>query len=76
MTHRVSGRTGAKVARQLNALRLASTPDQLDQPGWGYHRLTGDMIGRHALTVSRNWRLTFGWDGADAVDVDPEDYHG
>jgi len=21
------------------------------------------------------WRITFGWDGADAVDVDLEDYH-
>jgi hypothetical protein len=28
------------------------------------------------MTVSRNWRLTFGWEGEDAVDVDLEDYHG
>jgi proteic killer suppression protein len=28
------------------------------------------------LIVSRNWRLTFGWDGQDAVELDLEDYHG
>lgn len=32
--------------------------------------------GRYALTVSRNWRITFAWKGEDAVDVDLEDYHG
>jgi plasmid maintenance system killer protein len=25
--------------------------------------------------ASGNWPITFGWDGADAVDVDLEDYH-
>ena len=33
------------------------------------------MAGRFAITVSRNWRLTFGFDGDDAVQVDLEDYH-
>jgi len=28
------------------------------------------------MTVSRNWRLTFGWDGEDAIELDLEDYHG
>jgi proteic killer suppression protein len=34
------------------------------------------LKGRYAMTVSRNWRLTFAWDGEDAVHVDLEDYHG
>ena len=29
--------------------------------------------GRYAS--KRNWRITFGWDSEDAVDVDLEDYH-
>jgi proteic killer suppression protein len=37
--------------------------------------LTGDLKGRFAVSVSPNWRITFGWDGEDAVD-DLEDYHG
>ena len=43
---------------------------------YGFHGLTGDQAGRLSITVSRNWRITFGFDGEDAVDVDLEDYHG
>jgi proteic killer suppression protein len=28
------------------------------------------------LHFLNNWRLTFGWDGEDAIEVDLEDYHG
>ena len=42
----------------------------------GFHALRGDLKGRYAMIVSRNWRLTFGWDGEDAIEVDLEDYHG
>jgi len=44
--------------------------------GTGFHALRGNLRGRYAMTVSRNWRMTFGWDGEDAVDIDLEDYHG
>lgn len=30
---------------------------------------------RYAVSVSGNWRITFAFDGEDAVDVDLEDYH-
>ena len=43
---------------------------------YGFHALTGDKAGRYAITVSRNWRITFAFDGQDAIDVDLEDYHG
>lgn len=33
------------------------------------------MAGRYAVDATGNWRVTFAWDGADAVDVDLEDYH-
>ena len=38
--------------------------------------MRGDLTDRYAMTVSRNWRMTFGWDGEGAVDIDLEDYHG
>lgn len=65
----------SKVGRQLSALDLANAVSEMDQLGWGLHALTGDQRGRFALTVSRNWRLTFSWQDGDAVDVDLEDYH-
>jgi proteic killer suppression protein len=37
--------------------------------------LKGKMKGRYAVDASGNWRLTFGWDGNDPIEVDLEDYH-
>jgi len=37
--------------------------------------LAGDRKGTYAVTVSGNWRITFRFDGKDAIDVDLEDYH-
>lgn len=65
-----------KVERLLDGLDRARRPEDLDFPGSGFHALKGDLKGRYALTVSRNWRLTFGWVDDDATDVDLEDYHG
>ena len=38
-------------------------------------KLTGDRKGSFAVSVSGNWRLTFRFQGEDAVDVQLEDYH-
>jgi proteic killer suppression protein len=59
----------------LDALDVAEAPEDLNTIGAGFHRLKGKPT-RWAVSVSPNWRLTFGWDGEDAVDVDLEDYHG
>lgn len=65
-----------KIDLLLNALDAAKKPDDMKFPGSGFHSLTGNMAGRYALNVSRNWRLTFAWEDADAIDLDLEDYHG
>jgi len=39
------------------------------------HALKGEMTGRFAVDASGNWRVTFAWNGEDAIDVDLEDYH-
>ena len=65
-----------KIDRQLMLLDAASRPEDMDVVTYGFHALTGDMAGRFAVTVSRNWRLTFAFIDGDAVDVDLEDYHG
>jgi toxin HigB-1 len=64
-----------KIHLLLSALDRASRPGDMAFPGSGFHALTGNQAGRYALTVSRNWRLTFGWREMDAIDVDLEDYH-
>ena len=39
------------------------------------HQLQGRRRGIWSARVSGNWRITFRFDGADAVDIDYEDYH-
>ena len=45
-------------------------------PNFGFHPLTGDRKGEFAMTVTRNWRLTFRkFDDRTVADLDLEDYH-
>ncbi len=46
-------------------------------PNFGLHELSGDRSGTWSMTVTKNWRLTFGVDAEGAlIDMDLEDYHG
>lgn len=46
-------------------------------PNFGLHGLTGDRKGAYAMTVTRNWRLTFTKvDDETIANLDLEDYHG
>jgi proteic killer suppression protein len=64
-----------EIARVLTLLDEAATPVELNLPGLRLHELTGDRRGTCSVTITGNWRITFGWEGADAIDVDLEDYH-
>jgi proteic killer suppression protein len=56
-------------------LGAAVSPDDMNLPGYRFHGLKGRDKGRYAVDASGNWRVTFGWDGKDAIEVDLEDYH-
>lgn len=64
-----------RVAIILANLGAAVSPDDMNLPGYRFHGLKGRDKGRYAVDASGNWRITFAWDGKDAVDVDLEDYH-
>jgi proteic killer suppression protein len=64
-----------RIRRILLALDSARRPEALDLPGLRLHPLRGREKGRYAVDASGNWRLTFGWDGEDAIDLYLEDYH-
>ena len=64
-----------KLNRQLTALNQASAAKQMDVPGWRLHLLGGDLNGHWSIWVNGNWRLTFAFEGQDAVLVDYQDYH-
>lgn len=60
---------------QLGRLDAARSAAEMNLPGWRWHPLTGDLKGRWAVWVDENWRLTFSFEGSDAVFVDYQDYH-
>lgn len=64
-----------RVSRILRALDAASSPQAMILPGYKFHGLRGRDKGRYSVWVTGNYRITFAFDGEDAVDVDLEDYH-
>jgi proteic killer suppression protein len=59
----------------LTTLHLASTPLDMNRPGWDWHALKGDLTGHWSVSVNGNWRLTFAFEDKDAILVDYQDYH-
>jgi toxin HigB-1 len=64
-----------RIRRILLALDAAKSPDHMNVPGFRFHPLKGHDRGRYAVDASGNWRVTFAWDGEDAIEIDLEDYH-
>ena len=53
-----------------------SFEDLAKPPNYGFHALKGDRKGAFAMTVTRNWRLTFvKVDERTVGELDLEDYH-
>jgi proteic killer suppression protein len=61
------------VSRTVRDLDAATRPEQVQPAGFQLDPLQG--VECWAIRVTGNWRITFGWDGADAVAVDLGDYH-
>lgn len=65
----------AKLARQLAQLNAATTPGDMNIPGWRLHPLERDLAGHWAVWVNGNWRLTLRFEKGDAVLVNCQDDH-
>jgi proteic killer suppression protein len=71
----INAKHAPRIERLLDRLEAASRPEDMNIPGFKFHGLAGFDPQRFAVSVSGNWRITFAFDGEDAVDVDLEDYH-
>lgn len=60
---------------QLTMLDKAKSAQDMNAPGWRLHALSGSLAGHYSITVNGNWRVTFRFEGEDAVLVDYQDYH-
>ncbi len=65
-----------RLAAMLGRLNVSTSPQGMNLPGWGLHPLKGrEFKGHFSVWVSGNWRMTFMFEGTDAVLVDYQDYH-
>lgn len=71
----IQAKHAQKLSLQLALLNTAKQPEDLNAPGWRLHPLRGELNGHWAVMVSGNWRLTFKFEGEDAILVDYQDYH-
>ncbi|MBA2490753.1 MAG: type II toxin-antitoxin system RelE/ParE family toxin [Gammaproteobacteria bacterium] len=71
----IPARSAARIERTLDRLDAALSAQDMNLPGYRFHRLKGDRKGACAIAVTGNWRITFRFEGEDAIEVDLEDYH-
>jgi proteic killer suppression protein len=66
-----------RLRRMLVYIDAIRSADELRvPPNFGAHQLAGERKGEWALTVTKNWRMTFRISAAGAIeDMDLEDYH-
>ena len=73
-TRRIGADYLRKCVRILQALEVATRPEEMNVAGYRFHRLQGNPP-RWSVRVSGNYRVTFAWLGESAEGVDFEDYH-
>ena len=71
----IQGRHASRLRLMLSRLDDATEARDMDAPGWKLHALKGDLKGHWAVWVDGNTRLTFAFEGKDAIQVDYQDYH-
>ena len=72
---RVDPKLRSRVARIVAALNAAESPLDLALPAYRLHELQGAEAGTWSVTVNKNWRITFRFEGSNVCDVDLIDYH-
>ena len=73
-SRRIGSQYIGRCTRILQLLEVAMTPEDMNISGYRFHGLLGKPP-RWSVRVTGNYRVTFGWSGEDAEEVDFEDYH-
>jgi proteic killer suppression protein len=64
-----------KLSIQLATLDTAKNVVRMNVPGWDLHPLKGGLKDHWSVKVNGNWRMTFRFEGENAILVDYQDYH-
>ncbi len=71
----IQAQHATRLKLQLAKLDTALSSDDMNLPNWRLHPLKGNLQNHWAVWVDKNWRLTFTFEGNNAVLVDYQDYH-
>lgn len=75
----IDARLAERIRNMVAYLLAAASVNELKTPpNFGFHLLKGDRAGSCAMTVTKNWRLTFSVTDVQTIidlDLDLEDYH-
>jgi proteic killer suppression protein len=72
---KIDSRLFAIIRRRLDALNVATKPEDVDFPDFNFHSLTGFDPTRYTVHVNGPWCITFAFADGDAEDVDFGQYH-
>ncbi|KQW74064.1 plasmid maintenance system killer [Devosia sp. Root413D1] len=72
---KIDAKMHKRILRRLDALDAAAKPEDMNLPGFDFHALKGFDPTRYTVHINGPWCVTFAFDGADAVDVEFEQYH-
>jgi proteic killer suppression protein len=72
---RIQAAHAKKLRILLTALDNAKYPSDMNAPSWKLHLLTGNLSGHYSVKVNGNWRMTFTFEGENAVLINYQDYH-
>ncbi|TLU98895.1 type II toxin-antitoxin system RelE/ParE family toxin [Dyadobacter luticola] len=64
-----------KIGMILGLLDAAAKPEDMEFPGSGLHRLSGDYKDFWSVKVNANYRIIFKFEPDGVADVDYLDYH-
>lgn len=74
-TKEINANHASRLRRVLIVLDKAEDSEELNLPGWRFHRLKGDLIDFWSVSISGNWRIIFRMFDDQVELVDYLDYH-
>ena len=74
-TAKIDTRMHERILRRLDRLDAAAAPDEMNLPGFDFHRLKGFKPTRCSIHVNGPWCITFELAEGDALRVDFEQRH-
>jgi len=66
---------GDRIERILHRLDIIKNPEDMNIPGYWFRSIKTERKVEYSIAVNENWRITFGFDGQNVIDVNLEEKH-